>query len=110
MPGRAKHAHGYLFQDLAQIGNELRDDGITAATFAETRFPSRLQYRTHLYEWKLGTEAGWRVTFRSVPLVPGRGGHHYNVTIMVVRVVQAQYEDGVRRPAERLGLRPGEQV
>ena len=29
---------------------------------------------------------------------------------MVVRVVQAQYEDGVLRPAERLGLRPGEQV
>ena len=29
---------------------------------------------------------------------------------MVVRVVQAQYEDGVLRPAERLSLRPGEQV
>jgi len=29
---------------------------------------------------------------------------------MVVKVVQAQYEDGVLRPAERLGLRPGEQV
>ena len=29
---------------------------------------------------------------------------------MVVRVVQAQYEDGVLRPTERLGLRPGEQV
>ena len=27
-----------------------------------------------------------------------------------MRVVQAQYEDGVLRPAERLGLRPGEQV
>jgi predicted DNA-binding antitoxin AbrB/MazE fold protein len=27
-----------------------------------------------------------------------------------VRVVEAQYEDGVLRPAERLGLRPGEQV
>ena len=29
---------------------------------------------------------------------------------MVVRVVEAQYENGVLRPAERLGLRPGEQV
>jgi predicted DNA-binding antitoxin AbrB/MazE fold protein len=29
---------------------------------------------------------------------------------MVVRVVQAQYEDGVLRPKEPLGLRPGEQV
>jgi predicted DNA-binding antitoxin AbrB/MazE fold protein len=29
---------------------------------------------------------------------------------MVVRVVEAQYEDGVLRPAERLGLRPGERV
>jgi predicted DNA-binding antitoxin AbrB/MazE fold protein len=27
-----------------------------------------------------------------------------------VRVVEAQYEDGVLRPAERLGLRPGERV
>jgi len=33
-----------------------------------------------------------------------------HVTIMVVRVVQAQYEDGVLRPTEPLGLRPGEQV
>ena len=29
---------------------------------------------------------------------------------MPVRVVEAQYEDGVLRPAERLGLRPGERV
>lgn len=30
--------------------------------------------------------------------------------IKVVRVVEAQYEDGVLRPAQRLGLRPGEHV
>ena len=29
---------------------------------------------------------------------------------MRVRVVEAQYDDGVLRPAERLGLRPGERV
>ena len=29
---------------------------------------------------------------------------------MVARVVEAQYDDGVLRPAERLGLRPGERV
>ena len=29
---------------------------------------------------------------------------------MVVRVIQAQYEDGVLRPTQRLSLRPGEQV
>jgi len=29
---------------------------------------------------------------------------------MTVRVVEAQYEDGVLRPAERLGLLPGERV
>ena len=33
-----------------------------------------------------------------------------HVTIMVVRLVEAQYENGVLRPAERLGLRPGECV
>ena len=33
-----------------------------------------------------------------------------HVTILVVRVIEAQYEDGVLRPTERLGLRPGEQV
>ena len=27
-----------------------------------------------------------------------------------MRVVEAQYENGVLRPAERLGLRPGERV
>ena len=27
-----------------------------------------------------------------------------------MRVVQAQFENGVLRPSERLGLRPGEQV
>ena len=31
-------------------------------------------------------------------------------TMMVVRLVEAQYEDGVLRPAERLGLRSGERV
>jgi predicted DNA-binding antitoxin AbrB/MazE fold protein len=31
-------------------------------------------------------------------------------TIVVVRLVQAQYEDGVLRPVERLGLRSGERV
>ena len=30
--------------------------------------------------------------------------------MMVVRLVEAQYEDGVLRPVERLGLRPGERV
>jgi hypothetical protein len=30
--------------------------------------------------------------------------------MMVVRLVEAQYENGVLRPAERLGLRPGERV
>ena len=29
---------------------------------------------------------------------------------MVVRLVEAQYENGVLRPVERLGLRPGECV
>jgi predicted DNA-binding antitoxin AbrB/MazE fold protein len=29
---------------------------------------------------------------------------------MVVRLVEAQYENGVLRPLERLGLRPGERV
>jgi predicted DNA-binding antitoxin AbrB/MazE fold protein len=29
---------------------------------------------------------------------------------MGVRVVEAQYDDGVLRPTERLGLRPGERV
>lgn len=28
----------------------------------------------------------------------------------VVRVVEAQFDDGVLRPAESLGLRPGERV
>ena len=31
-------------------------------------------------------------------------------TIMGVRVVEAQYDDGILRPTERLGLRPGERV
>lgn len=31
-------------------------------------------------------------------------------TIVVVRSVEAQYENGVLRPVERLGLRPGERV
>ncbi|PWU09907.1 MAG: hypothetical protein C5B51_05280 [Terriglobia bacterium] len=30
--------------------------------------------------------------------------------MMVVRLVEAQYEDGVLRPVERLGLRSGERV
>jgi len=30
--------------------------------------------------------------------------------MMIVRLVEAQYEDGVFRPAERLGLRSGERV
>jgi predicted DNA-binding antitoxin AbrB/MazE fold protein len=29
---------------------------------------------------------------------------------MIVRLVEAQYENGVLRPSERLGLRPGERV
>jgi predicted DNA-binding antitoxin AbrB/MazE fold protein len=29
---------------------------------------------------------------------------------MVVRLVEAQYEDGVLRPSGQLGLRPGERV
>ena len=29
---------------------------------------------------------------------------------MVVRLVEAQYDNGVLRPAERLSLRPGERV
>jgi predicted DNA-binding antitoxin AbrB/MazE fold protein len=29
---------------------------------------------------------------------------------MMVRVVEAQFDDGVLRPSERLGLRPGERV
>jgi predicted DNA-binding antitoxin AbrB/MazE fold protein len=29
---------------------------------------------------------------------------------MVVRLVEAQYENGVLRPSEQLGLRPGERV
>ncbi len=31
-------------------------------------------------------------------------------TMMIVRLVEAQYEDGVLRPVERLGLRSGERV
>jgi len=31
-------------------------------------------------------------------------------TIMVVRLVEAQYKNGVLRPSERMGLRPGERV
>jgi predicted DNA-binding antitoxin AbrB/MazE fold protein len=31
-------------------------------------------------------------------------------TIVVVRLVEAQYEDGVLRPVERLALRSGERV
>lgn len=31
-------------------------------------------------------------------------------TMMVVRLVEAQYENGVLRPAEHLGLRSGERV
>lgn len=31
-------------------------------------------------------------------------------TIVVVRLVEAQYENGVLRPVERLGLRSGERV
>ena len=51
-----------------------------------------------------------------LPRMPGygadtpRGGLPLHVTIMVVRVVQAQYQDGVLRPAQRLSIRPGEQV
>jgi predicted DNA-binding antitoxin AbrB/MazE fold protein len=30
--------------------------------------------------------------------------------MMIVRLVEAQYEDGVLRPVERLGLRSGERV
>ena len=33
-----------------------------------------------------------------------------HATIVVVRLVEAQYENGVLRPVERLGLRPGERV
>jgi predicted DNA-binding antitoxin AbrB/MazE fold protein len=29
---------------------------------------------------------------------------------MEVRLVEAQYDDGILRPVERLGLRPGERV
>src|SRR5579863_2330947 len=29
---------------------------------------------------------------------------------MIVRLVEAHYENGLRRPLERLGLRPGERV
>ncbi len=31
-------------------------------------------------------------------------------TMFVVRLVEAQYKDGVLRPVEHLGLRPGERV
>jgi predicted DNA-binding antitoxin AbrB/MazE fold protein len=33
-----------------------------------------------------------------------------HATIMVVRFVEAHYENGMLRPEERLGLRPGEHV
>ena len=33
-----------------------------------------------------------------------------HATIVVVRLVEAQYENGVLRPVERLGLRSGERV
>jgi len=33
-----------------------------------------------------------------------------HTTIVVVRLVEAQYENGVLRPVERLGLRSGERV
>ena len=38
----------------------------------------------------------------------GRAEHPRMFTILVVRVIQAQYENGVLRPTERLALRPGE--
>ena len=33
-----------------------------------------------------------------------------HATIVIVRLVEAQYENGVLRPVERLGLRSGERV
>ena len=47
--------------------------------------------------------AGW------IDLEPGEV-QAPRATIKVVRLVEAQYENGVLRPAERLGLRPGECV
>jgi predicted DNA-binding antitoxin AbrB/MazE fold protein len=38
------------------------------------------------------------------------GAQRARDTIMVVRLVEAQYENGVLRPVERLGLRSGERV
>ena len=51
----------------------------------------------------------YAVTSRTRADTPSSDRHRPD-TIMVVRVVEAQYEDGVLRPAERLGLRPGERV
>lgn len=40
----------------------------------------------------------------------GRARVAARATMMVVRLVEAQYENGVLRPVERLGLRSGERV
>lgn len=51
--------------------------------------------------------AGTHLGYVSNSNTPFRRRHD---TIRVMRVVEAQYEDGILRPAERLGLRPGERV
>ena len=43
-----------------------------------------------------------------VPTPNGTRRTPTHVKIIVVRVIQAQYENGVLRPTERLALRPGE--
>ena len=48
-----------------------------------------------------------RRVFRSRYAPPLQAAH---ARIVVVRLVEAQYENGVLRPVERLGLRPGERV
>ena len=50
------------------------------------------------------------VTSRAAADTPRRSFSPPHGRIEVVRAVEAQYEDGVLRPAQRLSLRPGEQV
>lgn len=50
------------------------------------------------------------MTFGAGADTPRRSFSPPHGTIKVVRVVEAQYEDGVLRPAQRLDLRPGEHV
>ena len=77
-------------------------------TAANPRWVRRLGKARNSRIRRLCPDAG--VTSGAGPDDPRRSLSPPHGTIKVVRVVEAQYEDGVLRPAQRLGLRPGEQV